>query len=240
MLYLGGQHRFLNFLPVTEFTDHLCTARSVNRTHAYAINGRALKTVYQWICSDAWLPNHHIDHHLEELHRSGSIFVFSTKKWIVSQAPGQSDITRKIEEKRTWDEVSVPSQGRNTIDGFSISGYRVGFGDLGFDDSFGYDGTSRFAWQPPLRRISIHAPSRIVVTTDRDFYLFGGMDGMLRSSDPVSLFVDAVPCGVLQNPGEKTRTFRLCPGRHEISFECEGGNKNAHTVLFVAPLEECS
>ena len=104
--YLGGQHLTR---PVPH-SDGVVAPRNVNRTHAYALNGRAAMTkVYRWLnAADQWLSRNHIDHHYGRLHKNGGIKVFAPTEWLCGQAADTSDISWKHVPERWWQPGSRP------------------------------------------------------------------------------------------------------------------------------------
>lgn len=92
MLYLGGQHRRIDEQPPQRITEHVYRAYSVNRTHAYALSRAGLRKAYlHLVTTGTWQPKHHIDHHLERLHRSG-INVYAPDRWLIGQRADKSNI----------------------------------------------------------------------------------------------------------------------------------------------------
>ena len=100
-IYLGGQHR-----KSTTSTDssHVVIGGSINRTHAYAINGNALTKVYRHIsyATDYRDTTKHIDHQLEVAHQRGDWKVYCPKQWIAGQRAGPSNISGKTNGDQYW------------------------------------------------------------------------------------------------------------------------------------------
>lgn len=101
-IYLGGQHRGrIVDLPTL---PHIVEARSVNRTHAYAVNRSTIQHMYRHIsyASDYRGTKKHIDHQLEVAHHRRDWKVYCPKEWIVGQRAGSSNISGKINETKFW------------------------------------------------------------------------------------------------------------------------------------------
>lgn len=100
-VYLGGQHT-VKPVPINA---HVQRGRSINRTHAYAINKNWASTIYQHVAS---LPGKdpteikHIDHWLEKGHREYGWPVYCPTKWLAGQSSGVSDISGKNNTDRFW------------------------------------------------------------------------------------------------------------------------------------------
>lgn len=104
MVYLGGQHLYVNRQPPKKINDYVCKPYNVNRTHAFGLRGEGLKIVYRHITAVNWLSGQHIDHHLGRLHMNGGIKVYTPTSWLVGQRQGVSDIAgRNFEADRFWD-----------------------------------------------------------------------------------------------------------------------------------------
>ncbi len=107
MIYLGGQHTHGQERRPIRVEPGIHQAYSVNRTQAYVIRGKAIATAYMH-CNDlgliAGVPKRHIDHRLEELHRSGAFAVYSPERWLVGQGAGKSDISPRgrPDPERWW------------------------------------------------------------------------------------------------------------------------------------------
>ncbi len=105
MLYLGGQHLKSKEVPPRAVNEEVCEPYNVNRTHAFALRGPAMKAVYRHLCSNAWRAGHHIDHHLGQfLERHDPRYpVYCPRNWLVGQAGGDSNITPQTFPDRFWD-----------------------------------------------------------------------------------------------------------------------------------------
>jgi hypothetical protein len=103
MFYLGGQH--LKMPKPTIINDCIGIGTNINRTHAYAINGRStIEQLIKWLENlTYWKKNHHIDHHYGRLHENENILPYCTLKWLVGQRESFSNISRKTTKTRWWD-----------------------------------------------------------------------------------------------------------------------------------------
>jgi hypothetical protein len=106
MLYLGGQHLIEDGWPWREKDkQHVVRAFNVNRTHAFAVNGRFLKKFTQHIlhAPDYAGRTWHIDHQLGNLHTWGRFKIYAVDPWIVGQGAGKSHINGHwISEDEWW------------------------------------------------------------------------------------------------------------------------------------------
>lgn len=104
MLYLGGQ--CIKQAKPTVVNEHVLAPKNVNRTHAFALRGRAfLGRLYQHLHAwQTWKTGHHVDHHFGRLHESGTVRVYCPAEWLVGQAAGKSDIKadRRAFPERFW------------------------------------------------------------------------------------------------------------------------------------------
>lgn len=102
MFYLGGQHLKM---PKPEIINGcLGVGTNINRTHAYAINGRnSMRFIISWLENmKEWQTYHHIDHHYGRLHENESIKPYCCLEWLVGQNHSFSDIARKTIGTRFW------------------------------------------------------------------------------------------------------------------------------------------
>jgi len=106
--YLGGQH--LRRPIAVEGNDAVLRAANINRTHAYAINGRAgLLALYRHLhATQDWKHGHHIDHHYGRLHQSSRQGFYTPRDWLCGQAGGTSDVACKPVEERWWARTRQP------------------------------------------------------------------------------------------------------------------------------------
>ena len=99
-IYLGGQHRSRR----KAVSGQVYKAKSINRTHAYAVNSNCFQKLYRHIsyATDYKGTSKHIDHQLEKAHRRGDWPVYAPKQWIVGQRAGPSNISGKTNETKFW------------------------------------------------------------------------------------------------------------------------------------------
>ena len=114
IIYLGGQHLGVRNFPPRRINDHCYQPFNVNRTHAFAINHKALVTVYRHLCRVWDNRQHHIDHQLGLLHEQGykdasGPRVYCPGEWLITQAAGTSDICRSDLEERSWPSAATVS-----------------------------------------------------------------------------------------------------------------------------------
>jgi GR25 family glycosyltransferase involved in LPS biosynthesis len=102
MLYLGGQHLHAREHPPIEVNDHVYQPYNVNRTHAWAIRGKMLETVYHHLLRTDWEAHDHIDHHMGRLHQLRQHRIYCPREWLVGQAEGRSDISHRRAPTRFW------------------------------------------------------------------------------------------------------------------------------------------
>lgn len=102
MLYLGGQHLHINQHPPKRINEWVYQPWNVNRTHAFALQGRMLQVVYNHLLRQDWSKGHHIDHHLGRLHQARQHRIYCPKEWLIGQAEGKSNISGKEPPNRFW------------------------------------------------------------------------------------------------------------------------------------------
>jgi hypothetical protein len=110
--YFGGQHLKRPFeVPGNE---KVVAAANINRTHAYAVNGKEAMTVlYKWLHErDHWKGAHHIDHHYGRLHKITASGFYAPTEWLCGQAAGRSDIAQRLTEERIWARTRTPAKRR--------------------------------------------------------------------------------------------------------------------------------
>lgn len=100
-LYLGGQHMLA---PIKINSEGLVAARSINRTHAYAIHADHVQAIYRHISymMDYNGNNYHIDHQLERAHRRGDWPVYALSSWICGQRANTSNVSGRKLPAHTW------------------------------------------------------------------------------------------------------------------------------------------
>jgi hypothetical protein len=99
--YLGGQHIY----PPKYYNKEVLIGSSINRTHAYAIRGKAAQRIHKHITfyPDYTGNNHHVDHQFEVAHRRGDWKVYCPLWWIAGQGENHSDISGKRLPNKWWD-----------------------------------------------------------------------------------------------------------------------------------------
>lgn len=100
-LYLGGQHLAHAEVGPPGFM----IGRNVNRTHAYAVFGRAtIELLLEHLRPEPerWTSKHHVDHHYGILHRERRIRVYAVQPWICGQRGGRSDVGTSFVGERWW------------------------------------------------------------------------------------------------------------------------------------------
>lgn len=102
MLYLGGQHLKAGQNPPLKISENVYQPWNINRTHAYALQGRMLDVTYRHLLKKDWHPKHHIDHHYGRLHQRREHRIYCPGQWIIGQAGGKSDINGREMEERFW------------------------------------------------------------------------------------------------------------------------------------------
>jgi GR25 family glycosyltransferase involved in LPS biosynthesis len=100
-IYLGGQHRKTK---VETGLTNVVIGKSVNRTHAYAVNKSTFEQLYRHIsyATDYRKTNKHIDHQLELAHRREDWKVYCPEEWIVGQRAGSSNINGRVNKTKFW------------------------------------------------------------------------------------------------------------------------------------------
>lgn len=98
--YLGGQH----LRRPQAVCPGVVRAANINRTHAYAIRGDAMRHIYKWLhATDQWQNRCHIDHHYGRMHGTKSINVYAPEVWLCGQAEDRkSDVSWKPVSERWW------------------------------------------------------------------------------------------------------------------------------------------
>lgn len=124
MLYLGGQLLKARQHSTTPVNDEVFIPHNVNRTHAFALKGGMLNTIYRHINeATTWMRGHHIDHHLGRLHQRKQHRIYVPKEWLVGQREGKSDISFKhFNNDRFWPSPSSLSGGHKDVPFVAILG----------------------------------------------------------------------------------------------------------------------
>jgi len=108
-IYLGGQH---TVRPEFTHIEGVLRGRSINRTHAYAVNEKCFKEFYAHLNNFRYYTDNiakHVDHHLETAHRSRLWNVYCPRKFPVGQRAGHSDIRRgEKSNRRFWNRQGKP------------------------------------------------------------------------------------------------------------------------------------
>ena len=112
MLYLGGQHLYVDQSPPARINDWVYQPYNINRTHAFALRGETMREVYRHLCTTDWQRGHHIDHHLGRFHMRRTHKVYCPREWLVGQAEGQSNISGRRPPDRFW----APAERLATLD----------------------------------------------------------------------------------------------------------------------------
>jgi len=98
-LYLGGQllHELKN--PPKKVTQSVYVPYNVNRTHCFALHQRGYQRVYDHLFELPFHRHDHIDHRLGRLHETGAFPVYCSRRWIVGQNAGPSNISGRVTEE---------------------------------------------------------------------------------------------------------------------------------------------
>lgn len=107
MIYLGGQHLFVNKNPPLEVNPLVFRPYNVNRTHGFALRGDMMRIVYKHLNRLDWTAGHHIDHHLGRLHQRREHPIYCPGDWLLGQAEGKSDISGRTPPDRFWKGAST-------------------------------------------------------------------------------------------------------------------------------------
>lgn len=114
-VYLGGQHlKALKGVPKKVNEDWFMPF-NVNRTHAYALQGEYIKTMYKHCNPKGWGTPHHIDHHMGRLHMKQDGKVFTPSVWLASQCAGRSDISGRKHAQRCWKSAGSYESRENEL-----------------------------------------------------------------------------------------------------------------------------
>ncbi|MHC4620846.1 MAG: glycosyltransferase family 25 protein [Planctomycetota bacterium] len=111
-MYLGGEHLHLKQGKPVQINDYWFQPYNVNRTHAFALQGDYIKTVYSHYLRN---KSGHVDHHLGALHEQRDGRVITPKKWLAYQASGRSDVARKIFPERRWKDAEVVGNAKHNV-----------------------------------------------------------------------------------------------------------------------------
>lgn len=108
LLYLGGQHLYVESARPYPYKENLVKCYNINRTHAFAVNGPIMKKFSQhvihapdyinWKGDPKWPP--HIDHQLGILHPQ--VVTIAAKDWLCGQSAGVSNVSNKQLPEHWW------------------------------------------------------------------------------------------------------------------------------------------
>lgn len=236
MLYLGGQHTHEKECPPIKIAEGIATGYSINRTHCYAINGKTIETVYRHLTkAKQWAKGHHIDHHLETMHRSGYIRLYCANPWLVGQGPCKSDISGRMEKDRIWDTKTIDPE--NVCDEVTATWYTMGYGTLGIGGNLGYENKyvsmkSHKGWN----WLSAHAPSRVWITVKSPVQIIGAVDESSDLKKDADFLIDNKSIGTLKEKCSTTPVRILEPGSHSIEIRITD-NRSAHTLWGFSAVE---
>jgi hypothetical protein len=104
-IYFGGQHLNQRTQSPKLVGNDVVRGFDVNRTHAYAIRGKAFIKIYQWLTNyveHSKNPRHHVDHRFGALHQTGQINVYAPTQWLAGQTAGFSNIKHQSLVQRWW------------------------------------------------------------------------------------------------------------------------------------------
>lgn len=114
-IYFGGQHRTSMRPQRVGNSASVMRAKSIHRTHAYAISKRCMGKMLQHIlyCPDYEEANSpqkpdasrykaHVDHQLERAHRRGDWPVYCPSWWLAGQGENQSHINGRSMPEKWW------------------------------------------------------------------------------------------------------------------------------------------
>lgn len=102
-VYLGGQQT----QSPEMVTPSLMACQSVNRTHAYAVNGKYVQDIHNALSrwNEYVLRDHHVDRQLEMYHRKKAWPVYAPRWWIAGQNNGLSDVNGRFSRVQWWDLI---------------------------------------------------------------------------------------------------------------------------------------
>lgn len=104
MIYLGGQHQFINEGQPRKINPLVFQPFNVNRTHCFGLRGQTMRAVYKHLIQahDNWGVPNHIDHWLGRFHEQRSFPVYCPHEWLVGQREGKSNIAGRRKEQNFW------------------------------------------------------------------------------------------------------------------------------------------
>ena len=100
--FLGGQH---TSRPEETADSRILRAGCINRTHAYALQKKALPRVLEEMSAEEACrahPDWHLDHHFGSQHLAKTWETYAPSWWFAGQEEGRSDIAKDGELDRRW------------------------------------------------------------------------------------------------------------------------------------------
>lgn len=234
LLYLGGQHVEREIQDPFWVGEKLLYCYNVNRTHAYAVNAKALRRILDYVTD----PTHgdHIDWQLGRLQRLTGFNSYAVEPWVTYQAGGPSDIVHTLKRDESW--PAWTAYHPRLYKSLKICYSRVGFGRLGLG-RHAFDAKTEILGLPGFEVLSVHSPSRTVIHTEKPVIVYGGLDGMADANAPQILFIDGAEVMRVVKRWDRTYMVRLSPGYHALEwFTCGNNNGNAHTCLYFKEAEK--
>lgn len=101
-LYLGGQLLYEIRHPPKRINEFVYKPYNVNRTHCFALHQRGYQRVYDHLFELPFHQGDQIDHRLGRLHETGIFPVYCSRRWIVGQNDGPSDINSYTKKPVFW------------------------------------------------------------------------------------------------------------------------------------------
>ena len=111
VFYLGGQLLSVNKQAPQKVSEHVYRPYNVNRTHAWALRGNGLTTVYRHLCSREYGNGRAqiIDNHMGKLLTRQTLKIYCPDQWLFFQRDGHSDICNKKLPLRKWEAPAFAS-----------------------------------------------------------------------------------------------------------------------------------
>lgn len=104
MIYFGGRLVKPRDNPPYKVNDWCLAPYGCETTHAYALRGRMLAEVYQYLCQRDWQVGHHIDHRLAHWHRGQRRGVYVPAYWLFDQRGGKSNVSGRQNRHMSWSD----------------------------------------------------------------------------------------------------------------------------------------
>ena len=238
-LYLGGQYHHRTLEPSFKIrwpflaSDHLARAYNLNRTHAYAVNRRYVKTILDFLNRNNLNGRPaHIDHQYGCLQESGEVPVYCVYPFICGQRAGSSDVGGKMSITQIWNINIMGTENKNYF-GVALSDFKVGYGELGLNGELGYEGKSvsvRVKDSDEWQTISVHAPSDGKIMAYEPIEIYGALNTDLNAQYTCTAVIDGEVIGTVKFAGDRTETFTIPAGEHRLTFRVGGKNGGAHTI----------